>query len=141
MGLPPWQPWIFQTLRFQGGMTFPGINIVETIRRLLSGDFVLIEIFDLAFVLLFLSSTYSLWKRLPRIYSVYQISILALFLMRYSGIQPLLASSRYVLTLFPSFIVFGLWGENPWANRLILYISWVGLLFLSGQFAIWGWVG
>jgi Gpi18-like mannosyltransferase len=35
----------------------------------------------------------------------------------------------------------GLWGERPTMNRLIPYLSWLGLLFFSAQSAIWGWVG
>jgi hypothetical protein len=46
-----------------------------------------------------------------------------------------------VLVLFPAFQELGRIGANPWVNRMVLYLSWLGLLFMSGQFAIWGWVG
>jgi hypothetical protein len=33
------------------------------------------------------------------------------------------------------------WARAAWVNRLIFYLSLLGLLFFSAQFAIWGWVG
>ncbi len=42
------------------------------------------------------------------------------------------------LALFPAFLVWARAGRHAWVNRAILYLSWSGLLFMSGQFAIWG---
>jgi hypothetical protein len=81
------------------------------------------------------------WRRLPRIYSLYYLTFLGLYLIRISEIETLLSVNRYVLVLFPAFIVMGAWGRNPVLHRIILYLSWIGLLYLSGQFAIWGWAG
>jgi hypothetical protein len=92
-------------------------------------------------MLLFLATLPAVFRRLPPIYGVYQAAFLLLYLSRVSHMQPLLSTARYVLALFPAFIVFAIWGQNRWLNRLFLYLSWAGLLLLSGQFAIWGWVG
>jgi hypothetical protein len=46
-----------------------------------------------------------------------------------------------LVAIFPAFLLLPTWGRKAWANRLILYLSVLGLLFLSAQFAIWGWVG
>ncbi|MEE8568707.1 MAG: hypothetical protein V3S81_08850 [Anaerolineales bacterium] len=43
--------------------------------------------------------------------------------MKVGEIQPLLSVPRYVLAIFPAFIVLGQAGKNQWANRLILYLS------------------
>lgn len=138
---PPLTPWIVLRGRFQGSLAFPGVNVFETVRRILSGTNYVIEFFDLAFLLIFLFSTIFVWRHLHPIYAVYQSVPLVQQLSWTSALQPLTGAPRYVLTLFPAFIVFGIWGERPWVNRLILYPSWMGLLFLSGQFAIWGWIG
>jgi len=61
-------------------------------------------------------------------------------LSKVGEIQPLLSVPRYALAIFPAFIVLGRAGKNPLVNRLIIYLSWLGLLFFSGQFVIWGWV-
>jgi hypothetical protein len=49
--------------------------------------------------------------------------------------------ARYVLEIFPAFLLLAIWGRSPWVNRLVLTLSLLGLLFFSAQFAIWGWVG
>jgi hypothetical protein len=54
--------------------------------------------------------------------------------------QPLMSMVRYSITLFPSFYVLGLAGENSWIRRAIIYLSILLNLYLSGQFFIWGWV-
>jgi hypothetical protein len=105
------------------------------------GELVLADYFDLAFCLLFIGLTIQAFRRLPRVYGIYGGATLFLLLAKTADIQPLLSFSRYVLSLFPAFIVLGQLGANRWVHRAILYPSWFGLLYLSGQFAIWGWVG
>ena len=124
-----------------GQLTFPGWNIVEAILHILRGQFVAENLIELTFTLLFTFLTILIWKRLPRLYAIYAITFMALFLTRLGSPQPLVSMARYVLEIFPAFLIFAIWGRKPWVNRLILYISWLGLLFFSAQFAIWGWVG
>lgn len=141
LDLLPWEPWLAQTSRFQGGLAFPGYSLLVASRSILSGQARLADWFDIGFLLLFLATLPAMYRQLPRIHAVYQGSFLLLYLARVSHIQPLLANSRYVLALYPAFIIFAIWGSNPWVQRLYLYTSWLGLLLLSGQYAIWGWVG
>jgi hypothetical protein len=46
-----------------------------------------------------------------------------------------------VIEIFPAFILLAIWGQKSNIHRIILYLSCLGLLFMSGQFALWGWVG
>jgi len=57
-----------------------------------------------------------------------------------TDLKPLYSFSRYALSFFPMFWVWGNAGKNPWLNRLILYPSLLLLLYFSGQFFIWGWI-
>jgi hypothetical protein len=97
--------------------------------------------FDLLFTLIFIAMVVPVWRLLPRLYGVYYVSMLALYLIRMGTIHPLYAMTRYVLVLFPAFVLLGGWGRNPWINRAVLYLSWPLLLFMSGVFALWGWIG
>jgi hypothetical protein len=124
-----------------GQLAFPGWNIVEAILRILRGQLVEENLIELAFTLLFICLTFLVWKKLPRLYAIYALTFMALFLTRLGTPQPLVSMARYVLEIFPAFLILVIWGRKPWINRLILYISWLGLLFFSAQFAIWGWVG
>lgn len=141
LGLDPLAPFRAQTGRFHGGFSIPGANLLQAVRRLASGEAFMADVFDLAFLILFIVCGYFVWRKYSRVTAIYYVSMLSLYLVRTAGSQPLLGTSRYVLMLFPAFFVLAEWGRRPWANRVILYTSIVGLLFLSGQFAIWGWVG
>jgi hypothetical protein len=114
---------------------------VEAIRQVIAGDYYPADLLDIAALLVFAGLMIPVWRRLPRIHSVYSLAFVGLYLVRVPGDQPLLATVRYVLALLPAFIILGSLGRNPWIHRLILYPCWAGLLFMSGQFAIWGWVG
>jgi hypothetical protein len=128
--------------RFRGRLAVPGAAIVVAIVLLLSGESVQADYFDLAFCLLFLALTVLVLRWLPSIYGVYSLLMLLLILSKASDFEALLSLSRYVLALFPGFVVLGRLGASKaWVHRLILYPSIAGLLFLTGQFVIWGWVG
>jgi 4-amino-4-deoxy-L-arabinose transferase-like glycosyltransferase len=124
-----------------GYLTIPGLNILEAARRIVAGQLVIENSLELAFTLAFIVFTVFIWKKLPRVYGLYAASLMLFFLSRMGSPQPLVSMARYCLEVFPVFLLLAAWGARPWVNRLILYISWIGLLFFSAQFAIWGWVG
>lgn len=124
-----------------GKLAFPGWNIIEAASRILRGQLVEENLIELAFTLFFIVLTVFIWKKLPRLYGVYAVTLMLLFLTRLGSPQPLVSMARYVLEIFPAFLVLAAWGRRPGINRLILYLSWLGLLFFSAQFAMWGWVG
>jgi len=124
-----------------GHLTLPGLNVVEAIRRIMSGQLVGENIIELVFSLAFIVFTIQVWKKLPRIYALYAASLMVFFLARMGYPQPLVSMLRYTLEIFPVFLLFATWGAKPLLHRLILYLSGLGLLFFSAQFAIWGWVG
>ena len=138
---PPWTPILVQSSRFNGGFSLPGANLLATIQRIASGHAYPADYWDLAFMLLFVALAIPVWRRLSRVSAVFYLSFLGLYLVREGGVQPLIGTPRYVLIMLPAFIVLGTAGRNPWINRLILYPSLALLLFMAGQFAIWGWVG
>ena len=124
-----------------GTLAFPGWNMVEAAVRILHGQLVAENLIELAFTLFSIVLTYFIWKKLPRLYGVYAVTLMLLFLTRLGSPQPLVSMARYAIEIFPAFMVLAAWGRRPWINRLILYLSWLGLLFFSAEFAIWGWVG
>jgi hypothetical protein len=124
-----------------GHFTFPGWNMVQATIRILRGQLVEENLIELAFSLLFIVLTVFICKKLPRIYGIYAATLMLLFLTRLGLPQPLVSMARYGIEIFPAFLLLATWGRRPASNRLILYLSWMGLLFFSAQFAIWGWVG
>jgi hypothetical protein len=134
-------PFIVHTQRFHGRFAWPGQCLVDAVQVLASGQFRFIEPFDFFFALLFVVLTVLTFRRLPRVYGIYMAVMLAGVLTKTAPVQPLLSVSRYVLALFPAFILLGRWGRNPWVNRAIVYPSMALLLLFTGEFVIWGWVG
>lgn len=140
--LPPWTPITIQSTRFNGSFTFPGYNLYLAAKLALEGIFPTTNTMELIFAIICIAAIIPVWKRLPRLLSVYYLSFTFLYITRTGYPYPLLGMTRYVLILFPLFLILAESAqEKPWLNRLILYPSWLGLLFLSGQFAIWGWTG
>lgn len=134
-------PFQAQSARFHGGFSFPGVNVVAAVHQVALGQFPLTNLLDVLFLLIFLGLGLLVWKRLPRVYGVYYLAFMALYLTRIAEVYPLLSMARYVLALFPAFLILALYGEHPILRRIIVYTSLFGALFLSAQYAIWGWVG
>ena len=135
-------PFAIHTQRFMGRFAWPWESLWTAVRVLASGRFRVVEPFDLFFVALFLFLTVYAFRKLPAMYALYMAVTLAGTLTKVSAVQPLLSGSRYVLVLFPGFVVLAKWGwQNAWVHRLIVYLSAALLIFFAGQFAIWGWVG
>ena len=110
------------------------------IQTLISGKFTFVDFLNWAVVTLFIVLLVSGWRKIPLEYNLYTASSLLIMLIRIVETQPLISMSRYSLTLFPSFFVLGLAGENPWIRRLIIYTFIPLNLYLSAQFFLWGWV-
>ena len=138
MGQHPWT--IVEALNLRGGyLTWPGANLLRSIELLLQGSLMTADVFDLLFTVLFFGLAVPVWRMLPKIYSGYYLTLLVFYLIRMGpGTQPLLGMTRYVLLLFPAFIILGIWGQRPWVNRLILYPSVILLIFMSSIFTLWG---
>lgn len=124
-----------------GYLTIPGLNIFQSFRRIVTNQLPIENLFELSFTLLFVVLTVLVWIKLPRIYGLYSATMILFFLSRMGDPQPLVSMARYVLEIYPAFVILALWGRNPKIHRVIFYCSAIGLLFMAGQFAIWGWIG
>jgi len=98
------------------------------------------DILNLLATILFGLMLMPVWRKLPREYFLYAALMFAAPLLRMTTTQPLVSMSRYVLVMFPVFIVWGAWTQNAWIQRALVYPSLALLLFLSAQFFLWGWV-
>jgi hypothetical protein len=118
----------------------PWDNIIASIQKVLSPEGTFINVLNLTVTCLFLAMTALSFRKLPLEYSIYMLVTIFVLLLRRTTLQPLVSMSRYVLVLFPAFMMWGHWGRNPRFQRLVVYPSVALLLYLSGQFAMWGWV-
>jgi len=119
---------------------WPWENVLATLQKILSPEGTFINALNLGMTGVFLAMTVLCFGRLPAEYGIYMAVTMVVLMLRRTTLQPLVSMSRYVLVLFPAFMLWGRWGRNPRIQRLIVYPSVALLLYLSGQFAIWGWV-
>lgn len=119
---------------------WPWDNVFATLQKILSPEGTLINVLNLVMTGIFIAMTVLCFRRLPAEYGIYMAVAMFVLMLRRTTLQPLVSMSRYVLVLFPVFMLWGRWGKNPRIQRLIIYPSVALLLYLSGQFAIWGWV-
>ncbi len=119
---------------------WPWDNVLATCQKILSPEGTFINVLNLSLWCVFLAMTMLSFRALPPEYGIYMAVMVFALLLRRTTLQPLVSMSRYGLVLFPAFMMWGRWGVNPRVQRLIVYPSVALLLYLSGQFAMWGWV-
>jgi hypothetical protein len=80
-------------------------------------------------------------RRLPPAYWLYSLAALAYPLFFPSRYVPLMSYPRFTLTVFPLYIALALYTlERPKAHKVVLVVGLVGLILLTGKFAIFSWV-
>ncbi|TKJ31115.1 MAG: hypothetical protein CEE40_02340 [Chloroflexi bacterium B3_Chlor] len=119
---------------------WPWDNIIATCQKIWSAQGTFINALNLGMTCLFFAMTVVSLRKLSMEYGIYMAVTMFVLLLRRTTLQPLVSMSRYVLVLFPAFMIWGRWGRKPRVQRFLLYPSVALLLYLSGQFAMWGWV-
>jgi hypothetical protein len=80
-------------------------------------------------------------RRLPLAYTLYALVSLAYPLCFPSRYVPLMSYPRFTLTVFPLYIALALFTiTRPRSNKVIMAVSIVALIVLTGKFAIFSWV-
>lgn len=127
--------------QMQPGQSLPGQALWLNINALAQGLHPLNNSIDLAFALFGLSMTIWAIRALRPSYALFMLLNILVVISRPIAEYPLLSMPRFVLPLFPLYILLGRVGEaSPLVNRLVIY-SWLALLlFFTAQFALGGWV-
>lgn len=139
--LPFWELYKNLETSFHRDFSIPGLNLFYSIRNMLNGISPLINIPDLMIMVLFMVGIVIGWKKLPFVYTVYNLAFIMLYLSTTTSQYPLMSISRYVLVFFPVFITLPSLVKRKEIRLVILILFLMGLLFYSAQFAIWGWAG
>ena len=138
LGLPPIGQ-IYENFWLQT-TGFPGSDLLTAVHKMLDGKARFVLYFDFFCTFFLLATTVLAFRRLGPTYGLYSAMLLVFMLLPTSAQKPLFSFSRYALAFFPTFMILGVAGKNPWLHRLIFYLSVALLLYLSGQFFVWGWV-
>lgn len=119
---------------------WPWENIAAALSLVGQGGASPVDLLNLAATLGFGALLIPLWRRLPREFGLLALAMFLAPLFRMTTTQPLVSMTRYVLAVVPAFMLFGVWGRNPWVTRALLYLGFPLALYLCAQFLLWGWV-
>jgi hypothetical protein len=127
--------------RMQGGVGIPGRALWLSAGAILQGIHPFHNSIDLVFALFGLAMTVWAVRTLRPSYWLLMALNVLVVISRPIAEYPLLSTPRFILPLFPMYILLGRAGEaSPMINRLIVYLSLALLMFFSAQFALGGWV-
>lgn len=122
-------------------LTMPGIPLLYSGQRILQGVAYPIDMSDFVLAVSFvLLAGVSLIKLRPG-YSAYAVLFVLLPLSRFSERFPLMSFSRYMLLLFPCFLVLALWGQRRWVHLTVMFLWLSGLAFWSAMYYTGSFVG
>jgi hypothetical protein len=123
----PWEGLVGDWLALVGGQLGPGAIVPVTL--------------DLCAYLLFIGLAAASFRWMRPCYGVYMLAMLFASVTKISDDGLLQSTTRYVLVLFPGFMLAGAVARSSWLNRLFTYssIGWLGLL--TAVFTRWGWAG
>lgn len=112
---------------------FPALNPEDTLRRR-----IFYNSFDLTCVALFLCLAIVSFRRLRLSYGLYMVSVLFVSLMQnFRPPYPIAALPRYVLVLFPGFMVLGAMVKNKALHWAVVAFSALLLGLFTAMFATW----
>jgi hypothetical protein len=107
-------------------LSVPWSGIISTLHVLLSTPTVLqaLNFMDLTFTLIPLIVLAIGWKHLPLHYSLFALAMV-IFSLSYpfTPLEPLSATPRYMMSIFPIIVILALWGKHPRFDRTYVAFS------------------
>lgn len=147
-----WDLWIRVGIGVPGGVlglqhnvwgnnpTAPWTALHDSLRTVLDGGHPE-EILNLASSLALVISVPLMWGRLPASYLAYAAVSVLPIVCRESLVTPQAGSARYLLAVFPVFVLLARAGRSRWVDRLVLATFPVLLGALVAHFAHFGFLG
>jgi hypothetical protein len=125
-------------------LTWPWMGIVRATQNLL---FISMyrdarNLVDLIFTILPLAIVVAGWKRLPLSYNIFALAVAVFSLMYpWPAHDPLGSAPRYLLMMFPVYIMLALWSKRPRVRQACIVVSLTFFVINTVLFITWNWVG
>ena len=98
------------------------------------------ELLNAGFLVLFLSLTVVVWRRVGAPYGLFAALSLALPLSFPADPSPLLSLPRFGLVVFPFFLELGTLGQSRRVHLAIALVSGTCLVLATVEWVRWGWI-
>jgi Gpi18-like mannosyltransferase len=121
---------------------WPWVGIVTNIGTMInnSSSINLHILLDTLLAVLFIALLVGVYKMLPKEYFLIMLVLFLPALMKIDNVNQLVSVSRYLLCLFPGFIILGYWGKNAIFHRVLVILFFMGQAITSAAFFMWIWV-
>ena len=148
LGYTKGNPFIFQyeeTFYWHRNFAWIWMTMGYMVKLLLDGSLFTFQyaynLFDFAFTTFAIVALVWAWKRLPLHYSLYALAVIIFSLSFPLGtMHPLASQERYLIVLFPLFVIFALWGKNPRFDQFYVSIGTAMLALTTILFVGHYWV-
>jgi hypothetical protein len=137
-------PWLFtveEAYYWQRSLAFPWVGFFYVLREIVTaGPLAQWCLNDAVFTLWPLVSLIMGWKLLPLEYRLFSAVMILFALCEPSRYEGLLSVPRFMIVIFPIFILFALWSQHP---RVTWYFMIPSVIFFAVhvmQFAVYWWV-
>jgi Gpi18-like mannosyltransferase len=133
-----------EELSWHRHMAFPLVSLILTVQTFFihpSLHYYVLNTLDMASVLIFLVILILGWKHLPLHYSLFALTLIIFALSYPQGLrEPLNSTPRFMLIIFPIFVILAKWGKHPRIDQLILACSLPLFTLNAAFFASHYWV-
>src|SRR5205823_2289216 len=120
---------------------FPWVGLYYALHQAVTGGpFALWCLNDIVFTLGTLVALILGWKLLPLRYSVFSLTMILFIFCEPSKQDGLLSLPRFLLVLFPIFILFAIWSKDRFIARWLFIPSIIFFVIHIAVFVLYGWV-
>ncbi|HWS82750.1 MAG TPA: mannosyltransferase family protein [Ktedonobacteraceae bacterium] len=145
LGMTKDNPFAFSAAELSWGrhLDFPWAGLINAVRSFFVYPINFEQNFmDLLFTLIPLATLLVYWRRLPLHYSLFSLAMM-IFSLNYpiqGPAYPLAASPRYMMVIFPLYILFAFWCKKPCIRDLLMRLSLSLFTIYALLFICHGWV-
>jgi len=121
---------------------FPWVGTINAINAILRLDqyFFSRNVADLAFTFVPLVALAIGWRRLPLHYSLFCLAMIVFVLSQPCAYEGLMSVPRYLLVMFPIFLIFALWSKNRFTTYTIMTLSLIFFIINTMKFVTYSWI-
>ena len=121
---------------------FPWVGTIDAIKAILGLDqyFFSRNVADLAFTFVPLVALVIGWRRLPLHYSLFCLAMIVFVLSQPCAYEGLMSVPRYLLVVFPIFLLFALWSKNRFITCTIIALFLIFFIINIIKFVTFAWV-
>ena len=120
--------------------TLPWVAIVDSVQTIAAGTHPE-EILNLVAAVALIVAIPFMVRRMPLSYVAYAAAMVPVVAFRTATTSPLMSADRYVLVVFPLFILLAIAGRRTWVNRMVLSLFATSLAVLTVVFVHDGFIG